>query len=72
MARGLSLAGQRDLEGALAAFADARKAAEASGTTQGKRVAAIADENAAQALVALGHDAYRAAHYRWDVVVFEV
>ena len=55
MARGLAAADARELEDALEAFASARTIAEKVGTAQAKRVAAIADENAAQALVALGH-----------------
>ncbi len=52
MAEGLGKAARRDLEGALAAFAEAGAVAREAGSL---RLVRIAEENAAQALLALGH-----------------
>jgi tetratricopeptide (TPR) repeat protein len=57
IAEGLGRHRRKDLEGALKAFVAAAESAEAAGTDRGRTVARIAREDAAQALIALGHSA---------------
>lgn len=55
VAEGLGRSRRGDLDGALTAFSRASTAAEAVGTARGRSVAAIAREDGAQTLKALGH-----------------
>lgn len=57
IAEGLGRARRKDLDGALRAFASAATAAEAVATDRGRQVSAIAREDAAQLLLAMGHSA---------------
>jgi hypothetical protein len=53
IAIGLGLAADGDLEGAMTAFVDAAKAADATGTERGKALGKLARENAAKTVVEL-------------------